>query len=435
MNWIPTLEQIYDKYGLVPDSVTIKSDAKLISCLTFDGSLIESLHHNLNQSSVQDKTDLKLVAELKIDANYLDNMIELNPYTNLRFLDASMNRLTRLPTVLPSKLTTLNLSMNEIVSNESIDWGDIPLMKLDLSRNTRLKRIPSLSKYLTSLDVSGCLIEESDLTGLSEQCPLICSLSMSGCHLKSFPVSRFALLEVLLLSDNDLVEFEVNMHSLQKIKVDFNPRLKSISLNDCHNVKYMDISFTKISHVKGSFPLLIELKAIDTPIEGVSVHRYTSGSTEVSSLSKFCRYSTLKRDKLKVHYDRLSEEWSRLRTASPSSFLSYRKQVFFHLIHQMTVKQYNSIVSGNLFEVVNLDRSLATPFLSYTNAMIRKIRAVQNHFRSRKVKCANKESVISRDNEATRIHRPRYALKRSNVLRNRNVPNAQESVAQFFKKS
>jgi hypothetical protein len=218
---------------------------------------------------------------------------------------------------------------------------------------------------------------------------------LSGCALTSFPASaRLLVLEQLLLTDNDLTQFVLNfsLPSLRKISLDFNPRLKTVRMSECTNITSIDVSFTSVSGFFGFFPHLMCLKAIDTALDGVPITRYRHRIVKPDDddeadreLSEYCNQAHDEREKLRMRFRNLSDEWSRLDKKSSSSLI-FRKIKYFNIYTNHVISQFNRLMKGPPFDlkgmcyedqVRNLFRGLPTPLNRYTASMINKIKKVQ----------------------------------------------------------
>ena len=126
------------------------------------------------------------VTEIDVENKYISNLSGLQFFPNLKVLNCSHNRLTK-----------LDVSKNTVLQ-ELVCWED-QLTSLDVSQNTALQELECFENQLTSLDVS--------------QNPALQKLNCGHNRLTSLDVSKNTELTYLKCSYNRLTELDVSKNT------------------------------------------------------------------------------------------------------------------------------------------------------------------------------------------------------------------------------
>ena len=126
------------------------------------------------------------VTEIDVENKYISNLSGLQFFPNLKVLNCSHNRLTK-----------LDVSKNTVLQ-ELVCWED-QLTSLDVSQNTALQELACFENQLTSLDVS--------------QNPALQKLNCGHNRLTSLDVSKNTELTYLKCSYNRLTELDVSKNT------------------------------------------------------------------------------------------------------------------------------------------------------------------------------------------------------------------------------
>jgi Leucine-rich repeat (LRR) protein len=173
----------------------------------------------------------KSVRALRVDNNRIENLFALSALENLKELDASGNRLDRLPSSLPAGVTHLHLSDNRLteVTDATMANGS-HILVLDLSHNELISVPESLRhlKVLQTLDLSHNSIdrlEGASILGLTQ----LWRLQLRKNRIRTLNIDilkNLQSLQIVDLSSNDLAEVERGSFDacsqLQAIRLDGN---------------------------------------------------------------------------------------------------------------------------------------------------------------------------------------------------------------------
>ena len=168
------------------------------------------------------------VTEIDVENKYISNLSGIQFFPNLKVLNCSHNRLTKLDvsenTVLQklvcweNQLTSLDVSQNTALQ-ELVCWEN-QLTSLDVSQNPALQKLNCGHNRLTSLDVSqNTALQElacfqNQLTSLDvSQNPALQKLDCWDNRLTSLDVSKNTELTYLKCSDNRLTELDVSKNT------------------------------------------------------------------------------------------------------------------------------------------------------------------------------------------------------------------------------
>lgn len=160
------------------------------------------------------------VTQLDVSGLGLTSLDGLESFPNLQVLNCSGNNLTRLDVSKNTALKKLYCANNQ-------------LNNLDLSQNDQLDYVNCSFNRLTSLDMSG----KGQLTALNCEMNYLTSLNLSGCYRLSWLYSRHNLLEQLDLSDNTALEFIET----------FDNKLTSIDVRHLKNLTFLHIDHNNLT--------------------------------------------------------------------------------------------------------------------------------------------------------------------------------------------
>ena len=201
------------------------------------------------------------LAELNIRDNHATNIDFVCGLPSLRSLDASMNRISRLPLSMPLHLITINLAKNVIAGDLSnLDYSSSSLAVVSFAGNPTLRHLPDLGLLVYDLDISNTSV------GLLVKLPLLTRLCACSINLTDLPEIHAPLLTDLYLSGNQLTKVDTSacmIPSLRKLLLDCNYNLVHVNLSTCEKLNYLDLSYTCISSHRLP-PCLCTLVARDT---------------------------------------------------------------------------------------------------------------------------------------------------------------------------
>ena len=149
------------------------------------------------------------VTEIDVENKYISNLSGIQFFPNLKVLNCSHNRLTK-----------LDVSENTVLQ-ELVCWEN-QLTSLDVSQNTALQELACFENQLTSLDVS--------------QNPALQKLSCWDNRLTSLDVSKNTELTYLQCSYNRLTELDVSRNAKLTALYFVSNQLTSLQADNCTNL-------------------------------------------------------------------------------------------------------------------------------------------------------------------------------------------------------
>ena len=213
--------------ALAADSSALPSmEGELSIEETFSDPILKSWLKNKNNLSgigtdgVLTLSERQSVTQLDVSGLGLTSLDGLESFPNLQVLNCSGNNLTRLDVSKNTALKKLYCANNQ-------------LQNLDLSQNDQLDYVNCSFNRLKSLDMSG----KGQLTALNCEMNYLTSLNLSGCYRLSWLYSRHNLLEKLDLSDNAALEFIET----------FDNKLTSIDVRHLKNLTFLHIDHNNLT--------------------------------------------------------------------------------------------------------------------------------------------------------------------------------------------
>ena len=162
------------------------------------------------------------VTEIDVENKYISNLSGLQFFPNLKVLNCSHNRLTK-----------LDVSKNTVLQ-ELVCWEN-QLTSLDVSQNTALQELACFENQLTSLDVS--------------QNPALQKLNCGHNRLTSLDVSQNTALQELACFENQLTSLDVSQNpALQKLNCGHN-RLTSLDVSKNTELTYLKCSYNRLTEL------------------------------------------------------------------------------------------------------------------------------------------------------------------------------------------
>ena len=149
------------------------------------------------------------VTEIDVENKYISNLSGLQFFPNLKVLNCSHNRLTK-----------LDVSKNTVLQ-ELVCWED-QLTSLDVSQNTALQELECFENQLTSLDVS--------------QNPALQKLNCGHNRLTSLDVSKNTELTYLDCGYNRLTELDVSQNTKLTELYFVSNKITSLQADNCTNL-------------------------------------------------------------------------------------------------------------------------------------------------------------------------------------------------------
>ena len=149
------------------------------------------------------------VTEIDVENKYISNLSGLQFFPNLKVLNCSHNRLTK-----------LDVSKNTVLQ-ELVCWEN-QLTSLDVSQNTALQELACFENQLTSLDVS--------------QNPALQKLNCGHNRLTSLDVSKNTELTYLKCSYNRLTELDVSQNTKLTELYFVSNKITSLQADNCTNL-------------------------------------------------------------------------------------------------------------------------------------------------------------------------------------------------------
>ena len=149
------------------------------------------------------------VTEIDVENKYISNLSGLQFFPNLKVLNCSHNRLTK-----------LDVSKNTVLQ-ELVCWEN-QLTSLDVSQNTALQELECFENKLTSLDVS--------------QNPALQKLSCWDNRLTSLDVSKNTELTYLECGRNQLTELDVSQNTKLTELYFVSNKITSLQADNCTNL-------------------------------------------------------------------------------------------------------------------------------------------------------------------------------------------------------
>ena len=149
------------------------------------------------------------VTEIDVENKYISNLSGLQFFPNLKVLNCSHNRLTK-----------LDVSKNTVLQ-ELVCWEN-QLTSLDVSQNTALQELECFENKLTSLDVS--------------QNPALQKLNCGHNRLTSLDVSKNTELTYLDCSYNRLTELDVSQNTKLTELYFVSNKITSLQADNCTNL-------------------------------------------------------------------------------------------------------------------------------------------------------------------------------------------------------
>ena len=149
------------------------------------------------------------VTEIDVENKYISNLSGLQFFPNLKVLNCSHNRLTK-----------LDVSKNTVLQ-ELVCWEN-QLTSLDVSQNTALQELACFENQLTSLDVS--------------QNPALQKLNCGHNRLTSLDVSKNTELTYLKCSYNRLTELDVSQNTKLTALYFVSNKITSLQADNCTNL-------------------------------------------------------------------------------------------------------------------------------------------------------------------------------------------------------
>ena len=162
------------------------------------------------------------VTEIDVENKYISNLSGLQFFPNLKVLNCSHNRLTK-----------LDVSKNTVLQ-ELVCWEN-QLTSLDVSQNTALQELACFENQLTSLDVS--------------QNPALQKLNCGHNRLTSLDVSQNTALQELACFENQLTSLDVSQNpALQKLNCGHN-RLTSLDVSKNTELTYLKCNYNRLTEL------------------------------------------------------------------------------------------------------------------------------------------------------------------------------------------